>query len=262
MRPAPESQAAADVLADMSADGDSVLIVHSAFAGLNRAGLRAEDFIDALLERLGTGTLLMPAMTWRSVTPANPVFDELKTPSHTGALTEVFRMKFSQTRSLHPTHSVAGSGSAAARLLDGHHVDDTPCSANSPYGRMRAADSWVLLLGVGLEMCTAIHHAEELVAPDLYLQPPRAVETYQCRDRNGHVRQVRTRRHVKLNRDFPQFAPRLAALDRLRTGDTFGTRWQLMRLDDLYGIVFGALAQRRDATLAQPTPVISPAYGH
>ncbi len=107
----------------------------------------------------------MPTMTWRTVTPDSPDFDELATPSHTGILTEIFRTTMAQARSLHPTHSVAGCGANVSSILGGHHLDDTPCAANSPYGRMRRFDAWVLLLGVGLEKCTAIHHAEEMVDP-------------------------------------------------------------------------------------------------
>ena len=40
---------------------------------------------------------------------AEPNWDELGTPSHTGALSEVFRTRYAEARSIHPTHSV-GAG--------------------------------------------------------------------------------------------------------------------------------------------------------
>lgn len=240
-----ETLAAAQILSGVDIARDGALMVHSAFRGLSRQGYRAEAFVGALLDRLGPRMLLMPTMTWRSVTPANPLFDELLTPSHTGVLSEIFRTDFSAVRSLHPTHSVAGSNTDAAALLDGHHLDDTPCSANSPYGRLRARDAWILLLGVGLESCTAIHHVEELVAPAIYLQPSNNAERYVCRDRQGVLHEVRTRRHLRLDRDFAKFEPLLA-----RRGGRIGdTPWRLVRLHDLYEVVHAALALRPDGTL-------------
>src|SRR5262249_11954955 len=138
-----EAAAVASILGSAPIPPDGVLVVHSAFRGLGHQGYRVEAFLDALLERLGPrATLLMPAMSWRTVTPSNPVFDELTTASHIGIVPETFRVTYASARSLHPTHSVAGVGPAAGTLLARHHVDDTPVSANSPYGLMRDYDAW------------------------------------------------------------------------------------------------------------------------
>ena len=75
----------------------------------------------------------------------------MSTPSHTGVLTEIFRTRYATARSIHPTDSVAACGADAQRLVARHHLDDTPVSANSPYGLMRDDPAYVLLLGVGLE---------------------------------------------------------------------------------------------------------------
>jgi aminoglycoside 3-N-acetyltransferase len=245
-----ETLAAAQILSGVDLARDGALMVHAAFRGLSRQGYRAEAFIAALLDRLGSRALLMPTMTWRSVTPTNPVFDELATPSHTGVLSEIFRTQYSSCRSLHPTHSVAGTGAEIRALLDGHHQGDTPCAAESPYGRLRARDAWILLLGVGLDSCTAIHHVEEMVAPQLYLQPADKAERYTCRDRVGIAHEVRTRRHLRLDRDFPKFEPMLT----LRRGLIGDTKWRLVRLHDLYDVVHGALALRPDGTLRSGDP--------
>lgn len=242
-----EILAAGQILSGADIARDGALMVHSAFRGMSRQGYRAEAFIDALLDRLGTRTLLMPTMTWRSVTPTNPVFDALATPSHTGVLTEIFRTAYARERSLHPTHSVAGCGEDIARLLDGHHLGDTPCAADSPYGRMRQRDAWILLLGVGLESCTAIHHVEELVAPGIYLRPSHEAERYLCRDTQGITHELRTRRHRKLDRDFAKFEPMLP----LRRGLIGDTTWRLFRLHDLYDAVHAVLALRADGTLRE-----------
>ena len=93
-------------------------------------------------------------------------------------LAERFRLDYASHRSLHPTHSVAAYGRLAAHLTSTHHLDDTPCALTSPYGKARQEDAHVVLLGVGLERCTAIHHAEEIVAPEVYLAPPEQAELY------------------------------------------------------------------------------------
>lgn len=228
-----------------------VLLVHPAFAGLSRAGFRAEAFCDALISAMPDGTLLMPTMTWRSVTPANPIFDELATPSHTGVLTEIFRRRYANHRSLHPTHSVAGCGPLAAYLLSSHHLGETPCPGGSPYGLMRDVDAAILLLGVGLESCTAIHYAEETIAPDFYIRPAEEAETYTLRARDGTEHRVRTRRHRRLPRDFPKFEPALRNGRKFRAGAVAGVPWRLFALGDLYRIVLQALTRCPDATLGE-----------
>jgi aminoglycoside 3-N-acetyltransferase len=231
---------------------DGVLVVHSAFAGFSRAGLRAEGFCEALLAAMAGGTVLMPTMTWRTVTPAQPVFDELKTPSHTGVLTEVFRTGYATHRSLHPTHSAAGRGPLAPRLLSTHHEGTTPCAGNSPYGLMRDYDAHILMLGIGLEACTAVHHAEETMAPELYVRPMSDAENYDLVDRRGMTHRVKTRRHFRLPRDFPKFEPLLKGLGQLAEGRVGEGRWILFSARDLYRMLFAALVERKDATLTTP----------
>ncbi len=228
---------------------ESVLLVHSAFRGLSRAGLRADSFCDALIAALDGGTLLMPTMSWRTVTPQSPVFDEIATPSHTGALTELFRTDFAASRSLHPTHSVAGTGPLAGKLLSSHHLGNTPCPGESPYGLMRDHDASVLLLGIGLECCTAIHHAEELCAPDLYLVPAAEAEEYSLVDRDGRHHAMRLRKHRRLDRDFPKFAARLRTFPSYAEGTILGTPWTRFALRDLYQLLFERLAADPRATL-------------
>lgn len=228
---------------------DGLLVVHSAFRGLSQAGLRAEAFCEALVEAMDGGTILMPTMTWRTVTPASPVFDELKTPSHTGVLSEVFRTRFATHRSLHPTHSVAGRGPLAKLLLSTHHLGTTPCAGNSPYGLMREYETHVLMVGVGLECCTAMHHAEEMMAPDVYVRSLEEAEEYELVDRLGVTHRVKTRRHLRRLRDFPRFEPMLKERGMLSEGRVHDTRWILFPVRELYKVVLGALSEDEEATL-------------
>jgi len=255
--PTRETRAAAELLDRARVPGDGVLFVHSAFRRLGARGLGADAFIEGLLDYMSAGTLVMPTMTWRVVTPASPVFDELDTPSHVGLLAERFRLDYATHRSLHPTHSVAAYGRHAARLTATHHLDDTPCALTSPYGQARQTDAHVVLLGIGLERCTAIHHAEEIVAPEVYLAPPDEAELYRCRSRDGVTYEVRLRRHLKLNRDFPQFAAPLAERGRLRRGELAGTPWLAVSQRDLLEEVMTALERDPRAIIAPPgAPVI------
>jgi len=249
MRVTPESAALIPVLERMQVRRDGVLVVHSAIATLSRAGFRAEAMIEALLDYMSAGTVVMPTMTWRTVTPQNPVWDELGTPSHTGVLSEAFRTRYAEARSIHPTHSVAARGPHAQHLLARHYLDNTPVSPNSPYGLMRDEPSYVLMIGVGLETCTAIHLPEETIAPDIYLLPLNTDEVYKCRDRHGRIHRMHARRHRRLNRDFPRFAPPLAAKGLLHEGEIAGCHYTLVGLNDLLMEVTSGLRANRYATL-------------
>lgn len=242
-------RAVRDIL-DGSVPRDGVLTVHSGFRELSRAGYKAEAFIETLLDHLSGGTLVMPTMSWRTVTPEHPIFDELATPSHVGAVPELFRTRYASARSLHPTHSVAAAGRLAATLTATHHLGNTPCAANSPYGLMRDHPSHLLMLGCGLERCTAIHLPEELVAPDLYLLPLEQAESYELRDRHGHRHRMQLRRHRRLNRCFEKFEPVLAERGLLRQGEIAGAHFLVCSLADLLDLVFSEFEHNREATLA------------
>jgi aminoglycoside 3-N-acetyltransferase len=250
--PSRESRAVAEMLDRAKVPCDGVLFVHSAFRQLGAEGFRVEAFIEGLLDYMHLGTLVMPTMSWRVVTPANPWFDEQETPSHVGILAERFRLDYANHRSLHPTHSVAACGPVADYLTSTHHAEDTPCGLTSPYGKARQMDAHIVLLGIGLERCTAIHHAEEMVAPDIYLSPPELAETYRCRSRDGTVHQVRLRRHLRLNRDFPQFAAPLAKKGQLRQGEVAGTPWIAVSQQHLLDEVFATLERDPRAIIAPP----------
>ena len=246
-----EYDALIPILERIEVPPNGTLVVHSAIGRLSRNGFRAEAMIEALLNNLSDGTVIMPTMTWRTVTPERPVWDEVATPSHTGVLTEIFRTHYATARSIHPTHSVAAYGPQAQRLLARHHVDDTPVSANSPYGLMRDTPAYVLLLGVGLEACTAIHLPEESFAPEIYLRPAEQAELYECRDRYGVAHRVRTRRHWRLDRDFAKFGRPLERDGLMQSGKILGCQYSIFALRDLLDVVIPALHADPRATLQQ-----------
>jgi aminoglycoside N3'-acetyltransferase len=143
-------------------------------------------------------------------------------------------------------------------LCSRHHIDATPVSANSPYGLMRDYETYVLMVGVGLETCTAIHLPEEQIEIDLYVRPAQTAVVYRCRDRHGMVHQVPARRHWRLDRDFNRFNGPLAARGKLEQGAIKGCPYTIVAMRDLLREVFATMIANPRATLsadAQSGPI-------
>ena len=156
----------ADALAALGVRKAGTLLVHSSLKSLGPPPVGPETAVQALLEALGSGgTLLMPALSYETVSAGNPFFDVANTPSCVGALTEFFRRREGTRRSVHPTHSVCGIGRNARLLLGDHERDATPCGANSPFFKLPKVAGQILFLGCGLKPNTSMHAVEELVEP-------------------------------------------------------------------------------------------------
>lgn len=252
MRPRRERDAIYRTLAAHGVPRDGVLLVHSAFRQFGLDGYDADAILDALSEYMEPGTLLLPTMSWRFVKPAMPFFDELTTPSNTGVLTEKFRTRLATHRSLHPTHSVAGVGALAEAILGRHHLCETPCGAESPFGLLGWHDAHVVMLGISMDCCTLVHHVEEMMAEEIYVRPASAIEDYTCRRRDGTEVTVRLRRHLFLPRDYWQFQDVLASrglFSSYRIDNSISRHFRAM---DLIDVVSKALKARPDAVLARP----------
>lgn len=153
-------------LQDLSIRAGDTLLVHVSLRSLGNIPDRDHTIIKALLQVLGPeGTLLMPALSYTTVTRDHPQFDQIKTPSCVGWLTEYFRTLPDTRRSLHPTHSVCGQGKNVSYLLDDHAQDHTPCGPHSPFHKLYKVGGKILMLGCGLKPNTSIHAIEELSIP-------------------------------------------------------------------------------------------------
>lgn len=149
------------------------LLVHASLNAVGKFENRAEILIDTILEVLGPrGTLLMPTLSYRTVTRENPVFDQQSTPSCVGGLTEYFRCRAGTQRSLHPTHSVAGIGDRVEYFLLDHAKDYTPCGPNSPFSKLKETGGKLLFIGCGTQPNTSMHAIEELVIPPYLFADP------------------------------------------------------------------------------------------
>jgi aminoglycoside 3-N-acetyltransferase len=206
-----EPEAIARIAHDLRSVGlepGGVVLVHSSLKSLGHVPGGPETVVRGLLEALGpAGTLLMPALSYATVGTENPVFDVMKTPSCVGAIPEHFRTRAGTLRSVSPTHSVCGVGPQAARLLERHHLDETPGGANSPFRALRDAGGWILMLGCGLAPSTSMHAVEELVKPPYLFGD---TVTYRVLLVDGTETRIRCRRHAF--RGFVQRYDRIAAL--------------------------------------------------
>jgi len=112
--------------------------------------------------------------------PPEP-FDVEKAPIHPrmGRISHTFARSTGVLRSNHPWHSWLAWGEDAAEFVRDHPWEFT----NLPLERLAAADGWVLLLGVTLVSCTAIHIAEERAGRRPFMR--------WALDQDGRVRVVR-----------------------------------------------------------------------
>ena len=238
------------ILIKLGVEPGKTILIHSSFSALSKQGFLAEHFLENAINFIKDGTLAIPTMSWREVSPSQPIFDELKTRSNVGILSEVFRLKFAERRSLHPTHSVASIGSNTDYLLKDHHLDSSPCSKMSPWGKLADLNAQIILIGVDMDNCTLIHHLEETYAPDVYLREE--VEVYTCVGRNGSSIEVNTRRHRKLYRNFFKFRQILTELGQLNVADLGDCRFYGFKAKDLVACVSSEFERTIEATIALP----------
>lgn len=172
--------------------------VHSSLSSFGYVEGGADTVIDALMEVVGReGTIVMPThSTNRIKIELSPEeiaagalwlykilpFDPEETPCSTGVIPETFRKRRGVLRSFHPMFSVAAIGPKAKEIVEAGNTN-----ALGAWKKLLELDGYILLIGVGLEVCTAMHLAEERVAfPKHILEkitPPKwFVEKYPARE--------------------------------------------------------------------------------
>ncbi|UCH31584.1 MAG: AAC(3) family N-acetyltransferase [Candidatus Bathyarchaeota archaeon] len=167
-------------LAKLGLKKGHIIGVHSSLSSFGHVEGGADTVIDALLETVGkqgnivmsthsanlsedqrTQEMIALGISWLfKILP----YDPDKTPVTTGIIPETFRKRKGVVRGLHPSLSIAASGPKADVLSEGWH-------------RLLELDGYILLMGVGLDRCTAMHLAEKRVQfPDRILKkitPPK-----------------------------------------------------------------------------------------
>ncbi len=148
-------------LAALSIDPNGTLMVHLSYKAIGDVDGRGDTVLDALMEYMGDGLLVLPTHTWSNVGTQNPVMDVLYTPSCVGTLTELFRKHPNVHRSLHPTHSLAAFGAQAEGFLAGEEHISTPCGKGGAYYKLWEQNAQILLIGVNFSRNTFVHGIEE-----------------------------------------------------------------------------------------------------
>jgi aminoglycoside 3-N-acetyltransferase len=154
-------QSLLDSMAAMNIDPCGALMIHLSYKAIGETENRAETVLDAFVEYMKPGLLVLPSHTWRNVGKENPVMDILHTPSCIGICTELFRNRPGVCRSLHPTHSVAALGEGAEEFIFGEEKIQTPCGKGGVYYKLWERNAQILLIGVNFSRNTLIHGVEE-----------------------------------------------------------------------------------------------------
>ena len=159
--------------ADLRALGiksDDTILMHSSMKSLGYVEGGPDTVIDTLISVLSEGTLLIPALSFRTCRPETPVFSVKDSPSCVGLISETFRKREGVIRSVHPSHSVCGIGKYAEEILSQHIKSTTPAGPDSPFALLPKYNGKVLLLGCGLQPNTSMHAIEELTRPDYLMR--------------------------------------------------------------------------------------------
>ncbi len=160
-----ESEKCINELHELGLQNGDVVMVHSSMKALGTKR-RPEEIINDIQSALGEeGTLLMPALTYESVTPENPVFDSDRTEPCIGLLPLVFWKMPDVLRSVNPTHSVCARGRLAHTMTAGHIMDDTAVGPHSPFMLLPKFKGKLLFIGDILNSCTFMHGIENIVKP-------------------------------------------------------------------------------------------------
>ena len=153
-----------DLIKDLEAlkiNPKGTLLVHSSMKSIGEVEGGADTVLDALMDYMREGLLVLPTHTWSYINAANPRFEVEHSKVCVGILPELFRKREGVVRSLHPTHSVAAIGSGKEAFIADNEKWDTPCARQSPWGKLLDHKAQIMLIGVDLRRNTFIHGVEE-----------------------------------------------------------------------------------------------------
>lgn len=182
-----------------------------------------------------------------------PYFDVRASACWTGRIPETFRRRPEARRSLHPTHSVAAIGPRAEEMLVGHELSPIPCGPHTPYGRLVQAEGWVVLLGVGLECLTLLHHVEEVAGLPYHMQPEPVRATVVDYDGSSRAVWVGIHRYGAA-RDFPRLEPELRRRGILRSTRVGAALVRALKARPLVQYALELVRRDPEALLRKPRP--------
>lgn len=148
-------------LMDLGIKSDDTLLVHSSMKAIGEVEGGADTVLDALIDYMSDGLLILPTHTWRQIDETYNTYNPETEPSCVGVLTNLFLQRPNVYRSLHPTHSVAAIGKEANAYVLGDERLDTPCAREGCFGRLYDKKAKILFLGCDLKKNTFLHSVEE-----------------------------------------------------------------------------------------------------
>jgi aminoglycoside 3-N-acetyltransferase len=215
------------ILARLTGGGSEILFVHASLSSCGRFTAGPDDVLRGLGDLCDT--VAFPTHTYcypSSRDGAGPIFNPEKTPSKTGLLTEVFRMKPGSLRSIHATHSLAASGPLAEEICSDHYQQGTPCGAGTPYVRLVQRRAAVLLFGVTFDSYTLFHTAEDASGSEFAYEFGMS-DRLRVADEHGRQHDCWSRRQSRAPRRFKEVGDLLESAGLVR-------RLTLGRADLLY----------------------------
>jgi aminoglycoside 3-N-acetyltransferase len=228
--------------------GDSV-IVHCAYKKTGGIDGGAEALLETLIQLVGPdGALLLPNLNIPGEFTADnpPRFDVQKDPIRhmIGILPEVFKYKYAEYFSLHPTHALTGIGGRAPELLSAHEQAGVPCGAHTPWDKNARTGGKILLIGVNQHSNTTYHSAEEHI-PDPYQLTAELIPGTVIF--NGEEIAAASRLHRWCNQvDFNIMNEELESQGILRTGKIGNAEALLINAKVFLETALAKLAQDRD----------------
>ncbi len=221
-----------EALLKLGLNKDDTVLVHSSLSSLGYVEGGADTVIDTLLDVLSNGTLLMPALSYSTVTEENPVFSINNTQSCVGLISETFRKRAGVIRSMHPTHSVCAMGKYAKEILSHHINSETPVGEDSPFALLPKYHGKILMLGCGLRPNTSFHGIEEKGNVSYVLSSEK--REYTLIDENGKVIRKEYFYHYIDQNGFRQRYDRISRLIDLKSIKAFEADCYLIDAEQMW----------------------------
>ena len=194
-----------------------VVMAHSSMKALH-TDFTPECFLNELMSALTVeGTLLLPALTYETVTPKTPYFSVVDSEPCVGLLPRTFCKMDGVVRSMHPTHSVCARGAVAKVMTDKHIEDNTPVGSNSPFMLLTQYNGKILFIGDILHSCTFMHGIEEIVHAPYVMNSDMTQYTLTDIEGNVHVRNYHTHNFKDWEQEYTRIRDILKYPD-IRTG--------------------------------------------
>lgn len=135
--------------------------IHTSLKSIGEIENGADGLIDAFIEYLSDGLLLVPTHTWEEVYGNGAIYDVRKSVPCIGTLPKIAAFRKDGVRSLHPTHSITAFGKGAEVYVKGDEKCTTPAPVTSSLSRLYEENGKVLLIGVNHSSNTYLHAVDE-----------------------------------------------------------------------------------------------------